>query len=74
MLRERGIQGEAHIDFIVGADGRVRNARAIHATHPEFAAAAEECVSRWTFRPGMINGRPVNVHMMMPIVFQLNQG
>ena len=58
--------------FIVDTDGNVRNAYAIRATAPAFAAAAVAAVVQWTFKPGTVQGRAVNVHMQVPLMFTLN--
>lgn len=66
-----GVSGIVTVDFIVAADGRVRNAFAYSSTRPEFEAAAIEAVSRWQFKAGMRDGVPVNFHMQVPIVFSV---
>ena len=71
-LRRAGVSGEAIVDFIVDSQGNVRNAYAMRATHPAFAAEAVATVSQWRFQPGMKNGRTVNTHMQVPIVFSIN--
>lgn len=71
-LRKNKTAGEAVVDFIVDVQGNVRNAFAIRATHPEFAAAAVEAVAQWKFQPGQKGGRVVNTHMQVPVVFTLN--
>lgn len=70
-LRNVGMEGEAIVDFVVDAEGQVRNARAIRSTHPEFGDAAIEAVKQWTFLAGQKGGRAVNAHMQVPIVFTL---
>jgi len=72
-MRQVGISGEVTVDFIVDPNGNVRNATAIHSSQREFEASACAAVSKWTFRPGKKGGRPVFVHMQVPIVFTLNQ-
>jgi periplasmic protein TonB len=72
-LRRDGIPGEAVTDFIVDTDGNVQRAYAIRATHPAFADAAVAAVMKWKFKPGRKNGREVNTHMQVPIVFTLNE-
>lgn len=71
-LRRRGISGVATTDFIVDEFGITRNVTCASATDPRFAAAAVDAVARWRFRPGLIGGRQVRVHMQVPIVFSLN--
>ncbi|HUR60142.1 MAG TPA: energy transducer TonB [Opitutaceae bacterium] len=72
-LRRQGIAGEAVVDFVVGPDGNVQNVHAVRESHPQFGAAAVQCVAKWKYSPGMKNGRPVYTHMQVPIVFTLNQ-
>ncbi len=71
-LRRHGVQGEAVIEFIVTTKGNVVDAHVLRATEPEFGGAALAAVERWRFRPGKVEGRPVNVRMQVPIVFALN--
>lgn len=71
-LRRKNIRGEAVVDFVVDPDGKVQAAHAVSFTHKDFAAAAVAAVNQWRFKPGVKNGRPVNTHMLVPIVFTLN--
>jgi TonB family protein len=68
-LQKSAIEGSATIEFVVGIDGRVISAEAVHSTHREFATAAVEAVLRWKFEPGTINGRKVRFRMAIPIQF-----
>jgi TonB family protein len=68
-LRNRGINGEAVVDFVIGPDGDVYRPHSVRETHPDFGAAAVEAVANWKFRPGQLNGHPVWTHMQVPIVF-----
>lgn len=72
-LREKRVDGHAVIDFIVDVQGDVRNARVMRATHPEFGDAALDAVVQWKFKPGVLEGRVVNTHMQVPVVFTLNE-
>lgn len=72
-LRKAGVQGEAVVDFIVTKTGSVAAVRIVRASDPQFGESARACVVRWHFRPGMKDGRPVNCHMQVPIVFTLHE-
>ncbi len=72
-LRREGISGQATVRFVVDTKGNVADARVVDATHPSFGEAAVASVSQWKFRPGKINGRPVNTRMQLPIVFTANR-
>ena len=71
-MRRAGINGEVVVEFIVDANGNVRNAFAVRSTQRDFEQAAVQAVSKWTFRPGRKGGRAVNTRMQVPIVFTLN--
>jgi protein TonB len=72
-MRRLGISGEVTVDFIVDPNGNVRNATAVHSSQREFEESACTAVSKWKFNPGRKGGRPVFVHMQVPIVFTLSQ-
>jgi RNA polymerase sigma factor (sigma-70 family) len=70
-LRVHGIEGEAIIHFVVDENGAVRGAEAVKATHEAFAAVAVGAVEKWVFEAGKKGNVPVNVQMVVPIVFSL---
>jgi TonB family protein len=51
----------AEIEFVVDETGtpEVEDARVVHSNNPAFATAAIEAVSRWRYRPALLNGVPV---------------
>ena len=66
------IQGRVTLQFTVGADGEVRDARVIRGAHELLDAEALRVVSaspKW--EPGVQNGEPVNVTYTFPVIFQL---
>ncbi|MEO7599306.1 MAG: TonB family protein [Opitutus sp.] len=70
-MRAAGIPGEVVVSFVIGADGEVRDAKAVKSTRPEFEAAAEEAMLGWTFEPGLKGLHAVNTRMEQPIRFNL---
>jgi periplasmic protein TonB len=62
---------EVRVEFIVDKHGKVPWANAVSSTHRGFEDAAVVGVSRWQFRPGMKNGKAVNVRMLVPIRFRV---
>ncbi len=71
VLRESGTTGQATIAFVVSAEGAVRDAQVVQATHPEFGDAALAAVKRWEFDAGQVAGVPVNTRLKIPIVFSI---
>ena len=72
-MKRTGSAGEVLVEFVVAADGSVRDARAVRSSQREFEDAAVRAVSKWTFRPGQKDGRNVPTRMQVPIVFSLNE-
>lgn len=72
-MRRAGITGEVLVEFIVDANGDVRNAFAVRSSQREFEAAAVQAVSKWKFTPGKKGGRNVNTRMQQPISFSLQE-
>jgi TonB family protein len=71
-MKKARITGEAVVDFIVDSAGNVQNAYAVSSTRAEFEQPSVDSVSQWKFEPGRKNGRPVNVHLQVPIVYSLS--
>ncbi|HWA11262.1 MAG TPA: energy transducer TonB [Opitutaceae bacterium] len=71
-MRRAGITGTVVVEFIVDKTGAVLNATARPSAQREFEAEAVKAVSKWKFRPGQRGGQPVPTHMVVPIVFSLN--
>lgn len=69
----RGEQGWVDIEFTVNPDGSVSN---VHVTDSKpryvFDRAAIDAVSRWRFKPALINGRPAAVVLKRQIAFKLS--
>lgn len=61
-------EGTVIVAFIVDTEGRTRNVHAIPGSNPDLAAAAEDAVRQWQFRPGRKAGKPVNTAMQAPLV------
>ena len=70
-MRRAGITGDVLVEFIVDANGDVRNAFAVRSSQREFETAAVQAVSKWKFKPGRKGGRAVNTRMQQPISFSL---
>lgn len=69
-----GLQGWVKIRFVVTQEGLVENVEILEA-EPEgvFENAVVNCVSRWRFRPGTVDGVAVATQAQTTIRFQLEQ-
>ncbi|WP_372774994.1 energy transducer TonB [Mangrovibacterium sp.] len=72
IAQENGIQGKVYVNFIVGKDGRVTNAKVIRSVDPALDKEALRVVNslpQW--KPGLQQGDPVRVSFSVPISFVL---
>ena len=66
------IEGTVTMEFIVNADGTVRNVRIVAANPPGvFEQAAITAALKWKFKPKVINGKAVEQKGVQPMVFKL---
>lgn len=68
-LRQEGL---VTLAAIISADGTVEELRIIGSAFPLLDEAALAAVSRWRYRPGTLNGRPVRVILTVTASFRLH--
>lgn len=67
-----GIQGRILVQFDICADGKVRNIKVVNGVSPELDAEAVRVISASPdWKPGYVDGKPVNVQFLFPVIFQL---
>ncbi|MFL6300811.1 MAG: energy transducer TonB [Terriglobales bacterium] len=64
-------QGNVLLACVVGADGRVHDARVQHALGLGLDEKAIEAVKKWKFEPSRYNGQPVAVKIMVEVNFRM---
>ena len=62
-------QGAVVIEVVLGADGRVLDAKLLHAVGPLLDQAALEAVRQWVYEPPLLHGVPVAVVMTIVVNF-----
>lgn len=70
-LRVLNLTGWVVVDFVVDAEGNAIDVHTVKSSAAGFEASAVAAVSKWRFKPGLKAGRPVRVHMRVPIIFNL---
>ena len=66
--RDAHIEGVVVVEALVGADGNVKQAKAISG-HRLLMTAASRAVLLWSFRPATINGKPVEAPVRVEVKF-----
>jgi TonB family protein len=70
--KSAGVQGSVKLDAIIGMDGRPKLLRVVNTEiNPELARSAIEAVSKWRYRPMLVNGKPVEVETTVTVVYSL---
>ncbi|MHB8876138.1 MAG: TonB-dependent receptor domain-containing protein [Myxococcaceae bacterium] len=72
-LAAQGLAGEAKLQLLVGADGRVGEITLVEASHPLFAESAKEAAAKLVFAPATVEGQPVPVRLFFSYRFEAPQ-
>lgn len=72
-MKQAGISGSVQLLFVCGADGKVKRISVRSSSHREFEQPAMQAIRGWRFEPGMKDGRPVNVRMLIPFNFNVQE-
>ena len=73
--RQKGVEGRVDVQFVVGKDGSLSDVKVIKGIGAGCDAEAVRVLQNApSFKPGMQNGKPVFVRMVVPITFKLNEG
>jgi periplasmic protein TonB len=72
-LIQREIEGSATIRVLIGADGRVREASVVRASHPDFGkAAVRQALKAWRFKPATRGDAAVEDWQTISITFVID--
>jgi TonB family protein len=67
-----GIEGTVILHAIIGMEGNPLSLRVMNSqVDPELARAAVEAVSKWRYRPTLLNGDPIEVDTTIMVNFKL---
>lgn len=70
-LRMIRFSGYAIVECIIGIDGMPRLIEVKKTNHPLFGQSAVQAVQKWRFKPGTLDGRPVETILQLKVDFQL---
>ena len=69
VARQAGIRGVVILEIIIGADGKVTDAKVLRSI-PLLDQAAIDAARQWRYEPTLLNGAPVPVIMTATVNFQ----
>jgi protein TonB len=70
LARAARVEGPVVLAALISKDGTIENLRAL-AGHPMLVRSAEEAVSKWRYRPYILNSEPVEVETQITVNFLL---
>jgi TonB family protein len=68
--RANGIEGTVVLRAVIGEDGTIKDL-AVLSGPPELQSSAIDAVKRWTYRPYLLNGEPVEVQTTITVHYAL---
>jgi protein TonB len=72
--RALGLEGTVELNVLVDVGGRVRDLKLFKSSgHKMLDRAAMESVKNWLFEPGKKGSHPVDMWVVVPMVFKLAQ-
>jgi TonB family protein len=69
--KQAKFEGTVFLQLVVGLDGHARDVRVVKGVGLGLDEKAIECVRRWTFKPVIKDGRPVQVGATVNVDFRL---
>lgn len=72
--RAARVQGVVIVDAIIDRNGRVTEAKIIKGLPMGLGEQAVAAVRQWRFKPGRMNGQPVDVIFNLTVNFKMNNG
>jgi TonB family protein len=66
------VQGKVRMQALIGKDGLMEDLQVVEG-EPILAEAAQDAVWKWTYRPTLLNGQPVEVVTMIDVNFTLTK-
>ena len=70
LAKEARVGGTVHLDAVIGEDGHIENLKVLSGP-PLLIEAAVSAVKQWTYRPTILNGKPVKIATQIMVNFQL---
>jgi len=67
--RLAGMSGSVAVEYTVGRDGQVSDARVESSDREDFAWAAVQAVRRWRYVPAERDGSPLAVRLHIRVIF-----
>jgi TonB family protein len=68
-LRDAELEGQVRLSARISDNGTPADLTILEASHPDYAAAAEDAVRNWTWEEGLLNCSPVDFNVIVTVQF-----
>jgi TonB family protein len=72
LARQAGVQGTVVLHAMIGSDGKIAQLLVLSG-HPLLIQAALVAVRQWTYKPTLLDGKPVEVETTITVPFALDE-
>jgi protein TonB len=72
MARKTRVAGVVIVEAIINKDGSVEQVKVLKGLPMGMSESAVEAVKQWKFKPGTLNGEPVDVIFNLTVTFKLD--
>lgn len=72
-LREAGVSGVVMVKCMIDEQGNVAETTVLKSSNEKFDPPAVEALKKWKFKPARQDGKPVAIHVTIPIKFTVNE-
>jgi TonB family protein len=69
--KDAHVSGTVVLRALIGKDGSIHELRVVSAPWPSLAASSLQAVSRWEYKPYLLNGETVDVETEVSVIFAL---
>jgi periplasmic protein TonB len=73
LARETKVNGSVAIDCVIDEHGNVIQMQVVSG-HPLLVQAALQAVAQWKYEPTLLNGKPIDIRMIVTVNFNLSHG
>jgi TonB family protein len=68
-LKVQRVGGRVELTAIIGKQGQIVSLTPVRSPNDELTAAAIAAVQKWTYRPYLLNGAPVEIQTVITVIF-----
>lgn len=66
-------QGVVTVVAVIGTDGKIHDLEVLASPSSKLAESAADAVSKWEYKPYLLNGEPVEVNTLVQVVYNLGR-